>query len=254
MKKPPSRLIVPDAHAKASKKKQIAAMFDAISPRYDLLNRILSLRIDILWRYGALKMLERRTKKDKNASFELLDLATGTADLAIEAARHFPQSQVIGIDISSGMLKKGRQKVKNKQLEERIQLQEGDAEALRFENGRFDAVMSSFGVRNFENLSQGLREMHRVLKVGGWAMILEFSTPHRVIRGLFSLYFQYLLPMIGQWLTHHPLAYRYLARSVPAFFQGEAFLAELKKAGFEKREARRLTGGIACVYMAQKHA
>ncbi|MBL7951703.1 MAG: bifunctional demethylmenaquinone methyltransferase/2-methoxy-6-polyprenyl-1,4-benzoquinol methylase UbiE [Flavobacteriales bacterium] len=228
-----------------SKREQVEQMFDAISPKYDLLNRLFSLGIDQGWRRKVIRMVGEKPVE------HLLDVATGTADLAIMAASK--AQRVTGIDISEGMLKHGRTKVDERGLSTRITLQQADSTALPFADATFDAVTVAFGVRNFEDLSKGLREMVRVLKPGGRLFILEFSKPQRTpMKQLFRFYFHRVMPLIGRTVSKDAAAYTYLPKSVDAFPQGSRFLALLTAAGGKGGEARSLTGGIATLYTTRK--
>ena len=225
----------------------IAAMFDRISPKYDALNHVLSLNIDKVWRRKTAKAASKKQPKT------LLDLATGTADLAIALAKCNPQAHVIGMDISEKMLKIGEGKVAKQKLEHQIELQVGDAAALTFADGAFDAVTVAFGVRNFEDLEQGLSEIHRVLRSGGQAVILEFSMPDRFpVKQLYRFYFKRVLPHIGRRVSKDPNAYSYLPESVERFPKPEAFLQMLSEKGLKNGTKRRLSFGIATLYHAEK--
>ena len=243
---------MPDHHPpigeKQGKKAEVERMFDAIAGRYDLLNRVLSLGIDVYWRRRAVAQL-----KD-SAPRRILDVATGTADLAIEAARLEPD-EIIGIDIAEEMLRVGREKVRKKGLDAVISLQVGDSEALPFEDEVFDAAMVAFGVRNFENLQRGLAEIYRVLAPGGTAVILEFSHPRAFpIKQLYHFYSRQVLPRIGAILSRDSGAYTYLPESVAAFPDGEDFLERLRGAGFSTCRRHPLTFGIASLYVGQRRA
>lgn len=239
--------VVPYKNKNAGKKEQMAEMFDNISPRYDLLNRMLSAGVDIHWRKKALKELE------KNKPEAILDIATGTGDLAIMAARRLKPKSIIGADISEGMLEIGRKKVKSAGLDHVIKMQVGDSEALGFADGTFDAVTVAFGVRNYENLDNGLAEMNRVLKKGGKVMILEFSQPDSFpFKHLFNFYFKYILPLIGRMVSKDMSAYSYLPESVKQFPYGDAFLERLKRAGFQETKWKKLTFGISSIYTGVK--
>ena len=230
-----------------SKKEQVAEMFNAISPKYDALNRILSAGIDQSWRRKTLREIRA------TGALNLLDVATGTADLALALAKGIPGSKVVGVDISSGMLEVGRSKVRAKDLEGRVRLDLGDGEQLPYEESSFDAVTVAFGVRNFENLEQGLRDMRRVLELGGTLAVLEFSQPTAwPLRGLYLFYFKNILPRIGRMVSKDASAYTYLPNSVQAFPYGEAFAAKLREAGFKSVRVRPLTFGIASLYLAIK--
>ena len=230
-----------------SKKEQVAAMFNAISPKYDALNRILSAGIDQSWRRKTLREIRA------TGALILLDVATGTADLALALAKGIPGSKVVGVDISSGMLEVGRSKVRAKDLEGRVRLDLGDGEQLPYEESSFGAVTVAFGVRNFENLEQGLRDMRRVLEPGGTLAVLEFSQPTAwPLRSLYLFYFKNILPRIGRMVSKDASAYTYLPNSVQAFPYGEAFAAKLREAGFKSVRVRPLTFGIASLYLAIK--
>ncbi len=230
-----------------SKKAEVEQMFDKIAPRYDLLNRVLSLGIDISWRKRALSYLQKESPQ------QILDVATGTADVAIMATKMLKPAQVIGIDISNQMLDYGRVKIKNEGFEGLISLETGDSEQLRFADNSFDAVTVAFGVRNFENLEKGLAEMHRVLRPGGRVVILEFSRPHIFpFKQLYNGYFKYILPLIGRLTSRDIRAYTYLFESVQAFPEGSNFTNILTKTGFQHPVCERLTLGICSIYSATK--
>lgn len=238
--------LVPYKEKSEGKKEQIAEMFNNISKRYDLLNHLLSLGIDILWRKKAIKMLKPYKPK------LILDIATGTGDFAIEALALNPD-QVIGVDISEGMLAMGKEKIKKKGLQDKITLQMGDSEKLLFEDNKFDAVIVSFGVRNFENLEAGLRDMYRVLKPGGTTVIVEFSKPETFpLKQGYNFYFKSVLPIIGKLISKDTSAYTYLPESVQQFPYGEQFLEILEKVGFKQTRCKKLAFGISSIYIAQK--
>lgn len=238
--------VTPYKEKESSKKEQVAEMFDNISHRYDFLNHFLSLGIDKLWRKKAVNILRESQPK------LLLDVATGTGDFAIESLSLQPK-KIIGIDISKGMLEKGRVKIKKRGKEEIIELNYGDSEDIPFEDNYFDAITVAFGVRNFENLEKGLDEMKRVLKKGGQAVVLEFSKPKSFpIKQIYNLYFHKILPKIGQSISNDSAAYTYLPESVEAFPEGEAFEAILKKVGFTFKKTYPLFFGIASIYWVEK--
>lgn len=238
--------VVPYKDRKNSKKEQIATMFDNISGKYDFLNHFLSLGIDIIWRRRAVKLL----RKDEPRL--ILDVATGTGDFAIEALKLDPE-KVIGVDISTGMLEKGREKLRNRNLDQRIELLEGDSEKLDFEDNKFDAVIVAFGVRNFEDLDRGLKDMWRVLKPGGKAVILEFSKPpYFPFKQLYNFYFNFVLPKIGRLVSRDKAAYTYLPESVGQFPDGPAFLDVLESAGFKNTKCKPQTFGISSIYVGEK--
>ncbi len=230
-----------------SKKKQVAAMFDNIAGHYDFLNRLLSLGIDKIWRKKAIELL-----RPKNPQF-VLDVATGTADVALETARRLSPERIIGVDISPEMLNIGRMKISKRGMTSIIELREGDSENLPFKDNTFDAITVAFGVRNFENLEAGLSEMHRVLKDEGQLVVLEFSKP-RVFpfKQIFHFYFQHILPVIGRWTSQDSRAYSYLYESVQAFPEGDDFLNILQKTGYKSYQCKPLTLGICSIYSAEK--
>lgn len=224
------------------KKEEIEQMFDAIAPRYDLLNMVLSAGIDRTWRKKAINWLAEHEPK------RILDIATGTADLAIESMRLQPE-KVVGIDIAEEMLKHGRVKISDKELDEYITLQRGDAEKLPFSDSQFDAAIVAFGVRNFENLGQGLSNVFRVLKHNGTLIILEFSQPAMFpIRQLYSFYSKTFLPLIGRFVSKDGGAYSYLPESIAAFPHGDDFLDIMSSAGYSDVQKKSLTFGIASLY------
>lgn len=238
--------VVPYKDKDTSKKEQVAEMFDNISPKYDLLNHLLSLGIDIIWRKKAIRLL----KKDKPK--QILDIATGTGDFAFEAMALHPD-KIIGVDISAGMLEVGRQKVVKRKLEHKIELLKGDSEGLPFPENKFDAVIVSFGVRNFENLEKGLSDMYRVLKPGGKTVILEFSKPVMFpFKQIYEFYFRWILPKIGRLISNDRAAYTYLPDSVRAFPDGDQFLHVLEKIGFKETSCKPLTFGISSIYVGTK--
>lgn len=232
--------------AEGSKKEQVAEMFDNISERYDLLNHLLSLSIDKGWRKKVVKLVSAKKPK------LLLDVATGTADLAIALEKSHPE-KITGIDISAGMLEVGRKKVAAKGLSQMITLQQADSENLPFEDNTFDAITVAFGVRNFENLEKGLSEMYRVLKPGGHLLVLEFSQPQGFpMKQLYSFYFKNILPTIGKMVSKDSRAYTYLPESVQAFPHGKAFMDIMEKCGYKKGVRIPLTFGIASIYEGLK--
>ena len=230
-----------------AKKNQVARMFDGIAHHYDFLNHFFSLGIDVLWRKSCIRIL-RNEQPEK-----LLDVATGTADFAIEAVRMGLDVHVTGVDISAGMLDVGREKIAARGWNDRIELIQGDSVALPFDDDSFDAFTVAFGVRNFEDLQGGLEDMLRVLKPGAMGLVLEFSKPkHFPIKQVFGLYFKHIMPTVGKWVSKDPAAYTYLPESVQAFPEGEAFLDEMRKAGYVDVKAKGLTGGIATIYTGRK--
>ena len=225
----------------------IASMFDRISPKYDALNHLLSLNLDEVWRRKAAKAVAKHHPKT------ILDLATGTADMAISLAIHNPQAHITGTDISEKMLEIGKEKVTNRKLENQIELRHGDAVMLPFEDNRFDAVAVAFGVRNFEDLDKGLREIHRVLKPNGQVVILEFSNPERFpVKQVYRLYFKHILPKIGKWVSKDNNAYSYLPASVEKFPKPDDFLQTLSNMGLHNCAKKTLSFGIATLYWGNK--
>lgn len=226
-------------------KKQVAEMFDNIAPRYDFLNHFLSLGIDKLWRKRLVKLL------NKGQVTNVLDVATGTGDLAISIAKS-GKKQIIGIDISEQMLEIGKKKVAERKMD-CIRLKYGDSENLEFESNQFDAVTVAFGVRNFENLEKGLSEMFRVLETNGRVFILEFSMPENsFIRALYRFYFLKILPFIGRAFSKHSNAYTYLPESVEGFPKNMEMLRIMQKIGFRETHFYPLTFGIAAIYCGKK--
>jgi demethylmenaquinone methyltransferase/2-methoxy-6-polyprenyl-1,4-benzoquinol methylase len=230
-----------------SKREQVERMFDAISPRYDLLNRVFSLGIDQGWRRKVVRMV------GEEPVGHLLDVATGTADLAILSS--LKAAKVTGADISEGMLKLGREKVAKRGLADRISLVQADSEQLPFADGAFDAVTVAFGVRNFEHLDRGVRDMVRVLRPGGRLFVLEFSKPSKApFKQLFRFYFHRVMPGVGKVISKDSAAYTYLPKSVDAFPEGPAFEQVMREAGLSEVRAIPLTGGIATLYRGRKPA
>ncbi|MGV3539664.1 MAG: bifunctional demethylmenaquinone methyltransferase/2-methoxy-6-polyprenyl-1,4-benzoquinol methylase UbiE [Rufibacter sp.] len=238
--------VVPYKDLETGKKTQVAQMFNSIAKRYDFLNHFLSAGVDIYWRKKAISLLEQKPPQ------LLLDIATGTGDFALEALRLKPK-QIIGIDISEGMLEIGRQKIQKRGLENVIQLQVGDSENIQFPDNHFDAITVAFGVRNFENLEKGLSEMYRVLKPGGRVVVLEFSKPQSFpMKQAYNFYFKHILPVFGKMISKDNTAYTYLPESVQAFPDGNNFLAIFRKIGFNNSEWHSLTFGISSIYTGVK--
>lgn len=238
--------VIPYKDRRGGKKEQVAEMFDNISSKYDLLNRVLSMGIDKRWRKKAIKLLRESSPK------KILDIATGTADFAIESLKLQPK-EVIGVDISEGMLEIGRQKIEKLNVGHIIKLQPGDSENLRFEENFFDAAIVAFGVRNFENLRAGLENIHRVVRSGGKLVVLEFSMPEKFpMKQLYRFYSKYVLPKIGKTVSKDTAAYSYLPESVEAFPYGKEFLNILEVAGFRNGKCIPLTFGICSIYIAEK--
>ncbi len=230
------------------KKPHIERMFNSIAPRYDVLNRMLSGGVDQQWRRVVMKeVLDSQPQR-------LLDVATGTADLALMAARK-GVPQVIGVDIADQMLDVGRRKVSKADLDGRVELLNGDAEKLPFSDRQFDVATVAFGVRNFEDLAAGLRQIHRVLRPGGKLIVLEFSRPRVFpVKQLYAFYNRFILPAVGKLVSGDSGAYTYLPESIAVFPEGDEFLNWMEEAGFTQRKARRLTFGIASVYVGHRAA
>jgi demethylmenaquinone methyltransferase/2-methoxy-6-polyprenyl-1,4-benzoquinol methylase len=244
---PTPQEITPYENDQVSKKGQVTNMFDKIAPYYDQLNRFLSLGIDIIWRKKTIKLLKESRPES------ILDIATGTGDLAIEAANVIKPKHIIGVDISVNMLNIGKEKIAKKGLQDVISLEVGDSENLRFDTNSFDAVTAAFGVRNFGNIEKGLSEMYRVLKPGGTLAILEFSKPRVFpLKQGFNIYFKNILPIIGKIRSKDPRAYQYLYESVQAFPDYEKFITVLDKVGFHQTNYKTLSAGICCIYFAKK--
>ena len=229
----------------AGKKKEVEDMFDNIAPKYDLLNHVLSMKIDVLWRNTLVKWMNKDQPK------EVLDVATGTGDLAI-AVQRGTKAKVVGLDLSQQMLNVGIDKIKKLNLNHEISMQKGDAENLPFESNKFDAVSVAFGVRNFENLEKGLAELRRVVKENKSVYILEFSKVEGFLGPFYMFYFKNILPQIGKLVSKDNRAYTYLPDSVNAFPFGEKMKDILLNTGFKKVEYKKLSLGIATIYKATK--
>lgn len=238
--------VIPQDYKGSSKRERVEEMFDSIASRYDLLNRVLSAGIDKNWRRKAINELKEIQPE------RILDIATGTADLALEAMRLKPV-EIIGLDISNKMLDIGRHKIMQSGFQGVIRLEQGDSESIPYPDGHFDAITVSFGVRNFEHLEKGLKEMLRVLKPGGKVVILEFSQPTKFpIKQFYSFYSHTILPFVGQLLSRQRSAYEYLPASVSAFPYGVQFTRILSACGFKHTKAAPLTFGIASIYTGTK--
>ena len=241
------KIVKPYDNSQLSKKKQVEEMFDNISSNYDFLNHFLSFGIDHIWRRKTIRLMQAKNPK------VILDVATGTGDLAFAAYKKLNPDKIIGLDLSNGMLEVGRNKIRKKNLEDKLEFIQGDSENLPFENNFFDSVMVSFGVRNFENLSMGLQEIFRVLKPGGNIFVLEFSKPKKFpIKQLFGFYSKAILPILGSFISKDKSAYHYLPASVDAFPEGKNFTKELDQVGFSNSSYKTLTGGISSIYIAEK--
>jgi demethylmenaquinone methyltransferase/2-methoxy-6-polyprenyl-1,4-benzoquinol methylase len=228
-----------------SKKTEVEDMFDNIAPKYDLLNHVLSMKIDVLWRNTLVKWM------NKDAPKLVLDVATGTGDLAI-AVQKGTGAEVVGLDLSQQMLNVGIDKIKKLNLDQKISMQKGDAENLPFEDNKFDAVSVAFGVRNFENLEKGLAELRRVVKENSSVYILEFSKVEGFLAPFYMFYFKNILPQIGKLVSKDNRAYTYLPDSVNAFPFGEKMKQILLNTGYSKVEYKKLSLGIATIYKATK--
>ena len=229
------------------KASQVEQMFDSIAPTYDTLNHRLSWDIDKGWRKKAIRQLAVYKPET------MLDIATGTGDFAILSAQMLRPQKLIGADISEGMMEIGRQKVKQLGLQDVISFAKEDCLHLSYEDGTFDAVTAAFGIRNFADLDQGLREMCRVLKPGGHLSIVELTTPPRFpMKQLFKVYSHTILPVYGRLISKDTSAYSYLTKTIEAFPQGERMMDILTKAGFRETAFRRLTFGICTLYTATK--
>jgi len=243
----PHDKIVPFKDSGLSKKQQVAEMFDKIAFRYDFLNRFLSGGIDVYWRKRAIKELSDLKPQS------ILDVATGTGDLAIMAYKYLKPVHITGIDISEGMLELGRKKIAKQMLNNHIELKAGDSETINFSSDAFDAVTVAFGVRNFENLRKGLSEMLRVLKPGGKLVVLEFSKPtQKGFKGLYHLYMNWVAPSIGKIVSQNRDAYQYLNDSVKAFPEGKDFVTILNETGYTGTYFKTLSLGICTIYCGRK--
>ena len=242
-----SKVVKPYKTSELSKKKQVEEMFDNISSNYDFLNHFLSFGIDNIWRNKTIKIVSQNQPK------LILDVATGTGDLAFAAQKKINPNKIIGLDLSNGMLEVGRAKINKRNLNDKLEFIQGDSENLPFDNDYFDSVMVSFGVRNFENLNKGLSEIFRVLKKGGQIVVLEFSKPKNFpIKQMYHIYSKYILPIFGSIISKDKSAYHYLPESVAAFPEGNDFLDELVKVGFLDTRLKKLSGGIASIYSGKK--
>jgi len=239
--------VVPFKESALTKKQQVAEMFDDISGKYDFLNRFLSAGIDIKWRRKALKQLKALQPKT------ILDVATGTADVAIMASSILNPDKIVGIDISNGMLEIGRKKIEKLGLGNKIELLNGDSETINFEDNSFDAVTVAFGVRNFEDLEKGLAEIKRVLKPGGKLVVLEFSRPKLFgVKSLYNLYMNVVAPGAGKFFSKNRNAYQYLHNSIKKFPEGKNFTLILDDLGYHNTYCKPLSLGICSIYCGEK--
>ena len=239
--------VVPVKQSSLSKKEQVAGMFDDIAFRYDFLNRFLSAGFDVRWRKKAIRQLKELNPKI------ILDVATGTADVAIMTTKILQPEKIIGIDISEGMLNLGRKKIEARGLTNIIELQAGDSETINFDSNSFDAVTVAFGVRNFENLEQGLSEIKRVLKPGGKLVVLEFSKPKAPgMKQLYNVYMKIVAPSMGKLFSKNRNAYKYLDESIKKFPEGKNFTSILDQVGYRNTYYKPLSLGICSIYCGEK--
>lgn len=243
----PHDTVIPFKESADTKKQQVENMFDKIAFRYDFLNRFLSAGIDVRWRKKAIQYLIPHQPK------KILDLATGTGDFAITSYNILKPEKIIGIDISNGMLEIGRKKIIKEGLQDKIELLQGDSEKMMFEDNSFDAATVAFGVRNFENLENGLNEIFRVLKPGGKLIILEFTRPTApVVKQFYHLYMKYITPFFGKLISKNNDAYQYLNDSIFQFPERENLIAILNQCQYRKAFYKTLTLGICTIYCAEK--
>lgn len=239
-------IVKPYTNSDDGKKEQVRQMFNNISSQYDFLNHLLSMGIDKKWRKKAVNMLG-----DQNPE-HILDMATGTGDFALECMKLNPK-KITGVDISEKMLEEGRKKIMRMNLQDTIVLERGDSENLVYKNETFDAAVVAFGVRNFENLEKGIKELQRVLKPSAKLVVLEFSMPHSTpFKQIYGFYFSKILPKIGALISNDARAYKYLNESVEAFPEDEDFMNVMKKCGFTTVTQTRLMLGIASIYVGKK--
>lgn len=241
-----SKIIKPYKDSELGKKEQVAQMFDTISKNYDGLNRIISLGIDIKWRKEVVEIVGKNNPK------QILDIATGTGDLALMMSKLAPE-RIVGLDISEGMLEVGKQKIAKARLSDKIEMIVGDSEEMPFSDHTFDAITVSFGVRNFANLDKGIKEIARVLKTTGVLVILETSNPTKFpFKQGYKLYTNLFLPIVGKLFSKDKVAYSYLSESANSFPFGRAFNNILEKNGFKHTEHKPVTFGVATIYTARK--
>lgn len=239
--------VTPYNDSTSAKTEQVRQMFDSIAPAYDFMNRAMTMGIDIWWRRLAVKRLKRIRPTS------ILDVATGTGDFAIQLHNTLHPQHITGVDLSQGMLDEAVRKVKQKGLDGAITFEQGDCMALRMKDETFDAVTVAFGVRNFEHLQQGYREMARVLKPGGMLCVLELSTPtHPLIRWFYDLYTLHIIPWLGSLKSGDKSAYRYLPQSIAAVPQGDDMLQLMRNAGLREATFKRLTLGVCTIYIGIK--
>ena len=239
--------INPYGHDGRHKSQQVEAMFDNIAPAYDFMNRAMTLGIDKSWRKLAVNLAAR-----EESSKKVLDVATGTGDLAIALAKAIPRASVIGIDLSEKMLEEARKKVAEAGIADRVVLMPGDCLSLPFDDATMDVVTVAFGVRNFENLERGLAEMRRVLRPDGRLIMLELSVPQsRIVRPLYQIYTRGVIPMVGRMVSKDTSAYSYLPASIAAVPQGDDMVRLIRNAGFKSAVYRPLTFGVCTLYVGQ---
>jgi len=239
--------ITPYKNSSEGKKKQVEQMFDTISENYDGLNRVISLGSDIKWRKKVIAMVAEKNPKS------ILDIATGTGDLAIQFAEKTTAEKIVGLDLSEGMLSVARKKVLEKKILGKIEFVQGDSEALPFDDNAFDAITVSFGIRNFENLEKGLSEIFRVLKKGGIFVVLETSVPEKFpFKQGYFFYSKNILPLVGKVFSKDKVAYNYLSESASLFPYGEKLNNILQKIGFKEVKNKPQTFGVATIYNATK--
>ena len=238
--------VKPYKSSSLSKKEQVAEMFDNVSGRYDLLNRLMTFGLDVSWRRQVVSIVGKKTPE------KILDIATGTGDFAIMLAKLKPE-KIIGLDLSKGMLEIGKNKVKAKKLDHIIEMVLGDSEQLPFKDDYFDAITVGFGVRNFEDIDKGLQEICRVLKPGGNFVVLETAQPEKFpMKQLYRFYAKYIIPVLGKILSKDKSAYTYLPESASKFPYGKIFNNILIKNGFNNATDKPLTFGVASIYTATK--
>ncbi|WP_299623831.1 bifunctional demethylmenaquinone methyltransferase/2-methoxy-6-polyprenyl-1,4-benzoquinol methylase UbiE [uncultured Tenacibaculum sp.] len=238
--------VKPYKDSELGKKEQVAQMFDTISENYDGLNRVISFGIDVSWRKKVVRLIGENNPKT------ILDIATGTGDLAMMMTKLNPE-KIVGLDISAGMLEVGKQKIKKAGFDNKIDMVIGDSENIPFEDDTFDAITVSFGVRNFENLDKGLKEILRVLKPGGKFVVLETSNPTKFpFKQLYKLHTNVFLPIVGKLFSRDKVAYSYLSESANSFPFGEAFNNILRKNGFKNVKSLPVTFGVASIYSSTK--
>lgn len=239
--------INPYVNDSRTKTEQVREMFDSIAPAYDFMNRAMTFGIDKWWRALAVRMI-RRTNPGN-----ILDVATGTADLAIKLASEMKTAHVTGIDLSEGMIALGKEKVALKRMADRVTLKAADCLDLPFADNTFDCVTVAYGVRNFEHLDKGYREMFRVLAPGGMICVIELSTPESpLVKPFYKLYTRTLIPAVGRLISKDTRAYSYLPESIAAVPQGDSMLQLMQLAGFKNRKCRKLTFGTCSIYTATK--